>query len=114
MSFKKTTTFEERLSESKKIRSKYPKRIPIIVEKSKKCELNNIDKNKYLAPDDINLNQFIYIIRQRIHLESSKSLFILIENKLCPGNSSLSEIYNDNKNEDGFLYVIYTSENTFG
>lgn len=114
MSFKEKNSFEERLSESNKIRLKYPKRIPIIVEKSNKCELNDIDKNKYLAPDNININQFIYIIRKRINLDSSQSLFILIENRLCPSNSPLSVIYDDYKNEDGFLYVTYTSENTFG
>ena len=39
---------------------KYPNRIPIIVEKGNKCTFNKISKNKYLAPKDLKMNEFIY------------------------------------------------------
>ena len=51
--YKKSKTFEERSSESSNIIQKYPNRIPIIVEKSKGCKLIDIDKNKYLVPNDM-------------------------------------------------------------
>ena len=38
----------------------------------------------------------------------------LINNMIIPAKSTLSEIYDSNKDDDGFLYIIYTSENTFG
>ena len=114
MGFKSDNTFEIRKADSEKIITKYPKRVPIIVEKAAKCTLTDIDKHKYLVPNDLNMNQFIYIIRKRIKLENSHSIFFLINNKVCPSNTSLSDIYADNKDEDGFLYIIYTSENTFG
>ena len=51
MSFKTKYSFENRVSESGRIRSKYPDRIPIICEKaSKKSDTPDIDKNKYLVP----------------------------------------------------------------
>ena len=37
----------------------------------------------------------------------------MIGYKITPSNVSLGEIYEDNKDEDGFLYVTYT-QNTFG
>jgi len=114
MSFKSTNTFELRKADSDKIITKYPNRVPIIVEKDTKCILKKIDKHKYLVPNDLNMNQFIYIIRKRIKLDNSHSIFFLINNKVCPSNTPLSDIYSDNKDEDGFLYIIYTSENTFG
>ena len=49
--------------ESDKIMNKYPSRIPIIVEKAHKCHLNDIDKQKYLAPKDLKMNQFLFVIR---------------------------------------------------
>ena len=114
MSFKENYTIEERRNESKKMLTKYQTRVPIIVEKYKDCELNTMNKNKYLVPKDILLSQFINIIRQRIHLDSSQALFITINNHLCSGSARLGDIYDDNKDEDNFLYMIYTSENTFG
>lgn len=114
MKFKEDFKYKYRKLESTKILLKYPSRIPIIVEKYKDSQLKDIDKNKYLVPKDLYLNQFIYVIRKRIKLSPSESLFIMINNELCPSNMILSEIYDKYVDEDGFLYITYTSENTFG
>ena len=58
--------------------------------------------------------KFIFIIRKRINLEPSQSLFIMINNSMVVGSRLISDVYDDMKDEDGFLYVTYTSENTFG
>ena len=34
--------------------------------------------------------------------------------KIVIGNHTVGAIYEDKKDEDGFLYIVYTSENTFG
>ena len=47
MGFKENFNYDIRESESEKILNKYPSRIPVIVEKSKGCQLNNIDKISY-------------------------------------------------------------------
>jgi len=114
MSFKSDNDLQLRKSESYKIIQKYSKRIPIIIEKNTGCLLNDIDKKKYLVPDDLTMNQFMYIIRKRVKVSNSQSIFFLINNKMCPSNTAMRTIYDDNKDEDGFLYIIYTSENTFG
>tara|TARA_Y100001970_G_C14142689_1_gene808097 strand:- start:639 stop:983 length:345 start_codon:yes stop_codon:yes gene_type:complete len=114
MKFKANHNFEDRKKESDKIMNKYPSRIPIIVEKAYKCNLNDIDKQKYLAPKDLKMNQFLYVIRKRIQLTPSESIFLMANNQLCPSNSSLIDIYERAADEDGFLYITYTSENTFG
>jgi GABA(A) receptor-associated protein len=102
-------------SQSSKIFEKYPDKIPIIVNKyDKEKTLPDINKKKYIVPKEMNFTKFIYIIRKRINLSSEKAIFITINGKLCPSNSTMGEIYQDNKNDDGFLYIIYSSENTFG
>ena len=58
--------------------------------------------------------QFIYVVRKSIQLDPSQALFITINNKLVTGSKQMGEIYEEYKNKDGFLYVVYTSENTFG
>jgi GABA(A) receptor-associated protein len=112
--FKSSKSLEDRISESKKIIEKYPDRIPIIVEKSADSNLKDIDKQKYLVPKELTFSQFLYIIRKRIHLNEAEALFIFINNKLVPSNKSMNEVYDVDKDEDGFLYVTYTNENTFG
>ena len=58
--------------------------------------------------------QFMYIIRKRIHLDSKQALFVTINNCLISSSENVDNIYNEHRDEDGFLYVVYTSENTFG
>lgn len=114
MDFKTKNDFTQRYSESNKIMEKYPQRVPIIVEKCNKSKINDIDKHKYLVPKDLNMNQFVYIIRKRIKLDKSQSIFLMVNNTVCPSNIPICNVYNDHKDEDGFLYVKYTGENTFG
>ena len=113
--FKKKNDYNKRLIESTNIKQKYTDRIPIIVEKYyKNTTLPNIDKCKYLVPRDMNLGQFIYIIRKRIKIDSHQALFVTVDGVLDSSSTVISELYDQHKDEDGFLYVVYTSENTIG
>ncbi len=114
MTYKKEHDIETRKAESQKIRTKYPDRVPIIVEKVANSDITEIDKKKYLVPADLTMGQFQYVIRKRIKLDQTKALFIFINNILPPTSSLVSQIYDEKKDEDGFLYVTYSSENTFG
>ena len=112
--FKKKYSFEKRSQESNTIKEKYPDRIPIIVQKHNECDLPNVDKCKYLVPKDMTMGQFLFVIRKRIKLESSKALFVMVNDNMVTGSHNISIVYDDYHDEDGFLYVIYTTENTFG
>ena len=112
--FKNKYSFEKRSQESKTIKEKYPDRIPIIVQKHYSCELPEVDKCKYLVPKDMTMGQFLFVIRKRIKLDPSKALFIMVDDSMVTGSHNISIIYDDNHDEDGFLYVTYTTENTFG
>ncbi|KAI9140622.1 microtubial binding protein [Paraphysoderma sedebokerense] len=116
MSFKSTVSFESRLAESTKIRTTYPDRIPMIVERSLKAKQNipTIEKKKFLTPGDLTVSQFIYILRKRITLSPTESLFLFINSSIPPSSMLLTELYERYKNEDGFLYVEYAGESTFG
>ena len=112
--FKDNYSSDARKEESTRITQKYPTRTPIIVERAKTCELEDIDKKKYLVPNDMTISQFVYIIRKRIKLKPEQALFVTINNCLPESNTPLSQIYEKHKDEDGFLYIVYSSENTFG
>jgi len=112
--YMKNNPEEIRIQESSRILNKYPDRVPIIVCKDTNCPLPDIDKQKYLVPIDMNLGQFIYVIRKRIKLQPNEALFVLVNNSLMPSNKSIQSVYETNKSNDGFLYITYSSENTFG
>ena len=112
--FKNKHSFDKRKEESDSVIVKYPDRIPIIVQKYIGTDLPDIDKCKYLVPKDMTMSQFMFVIRKRIKLDSSQTLFITVNNGLVTTSNVLSSIYHDNKDEDGFLYVTYTNENVFG
>ena len=113
MDFEKLT-LEERQTESARILEKYEKRIPIIVSRALNSKLNDIDKKKFIVPNDLTVGQFIYVIRKRINMKPSEALFLFVNNVLPPTSSTLGTVYNNNKNKDGFLYIVYEGENTFG
>ena len=98
----------------KRLRKKYPNRIPVIVEKDPRSKLNDIDKNKFLVPNDMNFSQFIYVIRKRIKLLPEEALFLFVNGQIAANGSSMNNIYQTHKDKDGFIYITYTSENTFG
>ena len=112
--FKKEHKLEKRKSEAQRIRAKYPDRIPVICEKHAGSEIPDIDKKKYLVPADLTVGQFVYVIRKRIKLSPEKAIFVFINNQLPPTATLMSVIYDKQKDEDGFLYVTYSGENTFG
>lgn len=107
-------TKDERRSEFSRIRAKYPDRIPVICERAFNSSVPQVDKRKFLVPRDITAGQFLYVVRQRIRLQSGEAMFIFVDGVLPRTDASMDEIYNLHKSEDGFLYLTYSGENTFG
>lgn len=88
------------------------------------------------------MGQLVYVIRKRIKLGAEKAIFIFVKNVLPPtgkqqqiylighwfgpchlslrlkltgfAGAMMSTIYEEHKDEDGFLYMTYSGENTFG
>ena len=113
--FKVAHSFEERLDESRRIKEKVPGRIPIIVERAAKAgSLPAIDKNKFLVPGDLTVSQFVFVVRKRLALGPEQSLFLFCAGSLPTTGTLLRELYATYSDSDGFLYLVYAAENTFG
>ena len=72
-----------------------------------KSDIATIDKKKYLVPADLTVGQFVYVIRKRIKLSPEKAIFIFVDEVLPPTAALMSSIYEEHKDEDGFLYITY-------
>lgn len=107
----KKQKLEVRLQSCNKILTRYPERIPIIID----CKNNiEIDKNKYIVPRDLNIAQFLFILRKRVNINEEQSLFLICNNKLLINTDVIGTIYSKYKDEDSFLYIYISLENTFG
>ncbi|XAR69795.1 hypothetical protein NMG60_11001518 [Bertholletia excelsa] len=113
-SFKDQFTFEERLEESRDIIATYPDRVPVVVERYSKTDLPELDKKKFLVPRDMPVGQFIHILSRRLHLAPGKCLFVFVKNTLPQTSRLMDSVYDSFKDDDGFLYMCYSSEKTFG
>ncbi|RXH80060.1 hypothetical protein DVH24_041207 [Malus domestica] len=126
-SFKQEFSFDERVEESKHIISKYPDRVPVILERYSRTDLPEMEKKKritsnpcflvssrFLVPRDMSVGQFIHILSSRLHLTPGKALFVFVKNTLPQTASRMDSIYETYKEDDGFLYMCYSSEKTFG
>ncbi|GFP85818.1 autophagy-related protein 8d, partial [Phtheirospermum japonicum] len=69
---------------------------------------------RYLVLADLTVGQLVYVVRKRIKLSAEKAIFVFVKNMLPPTAALMSAIYDEHKNEDGFLYINYSGENTFG
>ena len=116
MDFKHKYTSEIRSSEATRMRTKYPERIPTICQKSISANRScpTIDKSKYLVPSDLTMGQFVWVIRKRLKLSSDKAIYMFINGTIPPVSKLMSVLYNELHDQDGFLYIYYNFENTFG
>lgn len=112
--YKEENTLEERQAEAFRIKRKYPERLPVIVEKLPRSQIQFLEKKKFLVPNDLSVAQFMWMLRKKIHLPSEKAIFLFVGRMLPQSSASMGEVYAEHKDEDGFLYVAYSGENTFG
>jgi GABA(A) receptor-associated protein len=114
--FKEKFTEDQRKEESSRIKQKYPSRIPVICERHVQAvgSLPEIDKQKYLVPDDLTVGQFMYVIRKRIKIPPEQAIFLYVNGMLPNTQELLSSLYEKSCDKDGFLYVTYMGENSFG
>lgn len=114
--FKKLSleTLQKRQQNIRTLKLRYPTRIPTIVY-TKNNAIPITEKSKFLVEDKVTVAEFIHVLRKYVKLQQQESIFLFTEDNTIPASSSLlSNVYREHKNEDGFLYIEYNIENTFG
>lgn len=107
--------------EARKIREKYPDRIPVICERSPySTGLPEIPKKKFIVHETMLCGEFKYLVHKHItqaagaDVRAEQTIYIFV-NGLSPKTSTpLSELYEKMRSDDGFLYIKYGAENTLG
>jgi GABA(A) receptor-associated protein len=128
--FKSRYTFAERKETAERLAAKFPDRIPVIIERYSNGVKDTpiIDKTKFLVPRETTIGKFILEVRKHLVSATSKqgsatskqgasekAIFIFVKGGVLPPSAAIIDhVHNRYKDEDGFLYIQYTSENTFG
>nr|XP_035977523.1 microtubule-associated proteins 1A/1B light chain 3C [Halichoerus grypus] len=114
--FKQRKSLATRQEEVAGIRAKFPNKIPVIVERYPREKfLPPLDKTKFLVPQELTMTQFLSVIRSRLVLGATEAFYLLVNNRsLVSMSVTMAEVYRDYKDEDGFVYVTYASQEMFG
>jgi GABA(A) receptor-associated protein len=128
-SFKQRFTFEQRITQSRKLSEQFQGYVFVIIEPSDlKATQKNLQeltensndehktfKTKFIVPEDNTLGQFLVRFRQQVSLKPDEAVFVFTDKRTLPSNAqTMKNLFLNNANEDGFLYLTYTKENTFG
>lgn len=114
-SFKSMYNLEQRKTKSSDLLKKYPEVAPIIIEKYSSSKITEeLKKNKFLISKKEQFSTLATIIRKYLSLDKSKALFFYVNNKIINQTDLISDLYSKYIDEDGFLYIEYAYENTFG
>lgn len=112
--FKKEYSLEKRIELSSKIRNKHSHHVPIIVETTHNSSIK-LDRYKFLVPGESSVGNFLNELRSHCKLRPDEAIFIFCKNNiLVPTTAIMNDLHDKYKEEDGFLYIIVTLENTFG
>ena len=78
---------------------------------------------RFLVPVNMLVGEFKYIIHKHINqcsdnrgsnFPAEKTIYLFVNNMVPKAGALISEIYEQHKDDDGFLYMEYSAENTLG
>lgn len=112
--FQKRYSDDERQSMSKGILTKRAGSIPTIVQPADD-NAPPLEKERFLLPADLTGGQLQYILRRRMaSLRKEQALFLFCNRCLVSSTVLIGDLFHAHRESDGFLYLYYGLENTFG
>jgi len=113
-----------RIKESKRVLAKHTDKVPVIIEPANGNQPKLQSGAKHLVPASMTMQGLLVFVRRGLpDLPAQEALSLFIESQsangkleaiLVPMSSTVGTVYNTRRSEDGFLYIVYSLENTFG
>ncbi|XP_015187804.1 PREDICTED: microtubule-associated proteins 1A/1B light chain 3B-like [Polistes dominula] len=115
--FKERRPFAMRVADVEAIKKRYPNKIPLVVERLPgEKHLPTLHNAKFLIPDFLSVAELIKILRLKLQLNPSQAFYLLTNSNksLVSGGMTMLQLYQREQDEDGYLYVLFASQEVFG
>lgn len=105
---------EERIAHRARGLARRPTHIPVILERGSE-DAPEISQERYLFTPTLTGSQLHFVVRRQMNLDSKQALFILCNGCIIHSQATVVDLYEKYRDSsDGFLYISYALENTFG
>lgn len=111
----------KRLSEeARRMRTRYPDRVPVICEKAPTSDLPEIENKKFCVPGTMLCGEFKYIVHKQVAkaarqgVANDQTIYVFASGVAPRTGQPMAELYEKHRADDGFLYITYCAENTLG
>jgi GABA(A) receptor-associated protein len=114
---------EKSNAEAKRILAKYPDRLPVVLRRGPREDLPEgwRASKKFLAPRSMLVGEFKHVVHKHLREQSSgtrtdseRTIYLLCGSAAPKTSEQMDAVYDKHRDEDGFLYMTYVSENTLG
>lgn len=102
----KNLTLEDRRNYSSELMKENPLRVPILVS-SENGKLK-LKTQEFLVPKQLKIIHFTATLRRSMNLDPENAIYLYIQNHMIKQDRFIAEIYEQYKEEDGFLYINVT------
>ena len=113
-------SFHKRCKDSERVIAKHKDKLPVIVGPGSDSA-PVISNHKFLVPVDMTVGHMMHMLRSRVHVKPDQALFLFVNSMTdtshdsIPSNTQMiGQLYSMYRSEDGFLYIKYDVESTFG
>jgi GABA(A) receptor-associated protein len=95
----------------KKLKENFPNKIPVIIHQKDMKKYH-----KFLVDDDLTVAQFMNVFRNKIKLSPTEAIYLctLKDKTMLITSTTFMTLYNDFKNKNDIVELIYVMDNVFG
>jgi GABA(A) receptor-associated protein len=115
--FKELNSYEARVDQFLEMTRKYPGtgRVAVVIERRRRSSLPSLPKCKFLVPRNRKFGDLLHVVRNQLKIDQHETLYFMTSNGVfITGSKLMSQVYDECKENDGFLYLVYDKEAMFG
>jgi hypothetical protein len=115
--YKSSHLLATRATKAASYRAKFtPPRVPVILEHARSTHRPRLEltSTEFMCPPGLPLSEFMLNVRRRDKLPADIAVFLMVKGVLATPANTMGELYEYGRDEDGWMYIVWTEESAFG